>query len=510
MLLPIFSLLQKITAINPQVADFLSSRSSPSFSRKVGKARALMVFKTASETVPAYKKFLAKNGIDPALVESFDDFQSLVPLTDKSSYVEKYNLEDLCLGGKVGDKCVVERSSGYHGKPYYWPRFVGQDDGFPGYFEFLSYKNGWLAKDSPTLVLVCFGLGLWVGGMKMAWAYRQIGNKGRFPMTMMTPGVEVDETIKLIKDLGKHYERIFIAAYPPLAKAIIEKGIKEGINWKKYNVVLLVGGEGHSESWRDYMASLLGFKVEGKNLNRIVSVYGSADIGAGGGYETPLSIIVRRFAQTDADLAFDLFGSANQIPQLFQYSPASSLLEIVNNEFIYTSMGGIPVVRYNMHDKGGIIYYKDLIKIVESHGYNLKKIMLDNGFSERDILPLDFNYVFGRSDGTATLYGANIYVENIKEALSAKSLAQFATGNFKLRTKYTKKHDQYLSLEIELKGEARETKRLKDVFTAEVVKSLARQNSEYKKLYETQGEKVKPRIKLVKEMKNVGVKNVYT
>jgi len=41
------------------------------------------------ENIPAYKKFVAEQGIDPADVKSVND----IPVVDKRNYMEKYPLE---------------------------------------------------------------------------------------------------------------------------------------------------------------------------------------------------------------------------------------------------------------------------------------------------------------------------------------------------------------------------------------------------------------------------------
>jgi len=504
------SIFEKVVTSNPKITDFVFTRSPPGLPRKKGQKKALAAFKVAAEEVPAYKHFLKKHKVDPALVESLADFKTLVPSMDKDNYLDKYPFDKKCLGGTVKGKFMLDGSSGYHGKPYYWPSFCGQRDLTPSYLEYLAYKYHWFEKDKLTLVIINLGLGLWVAGNMCTCAYREIANRGRFPITVVSPGVDVEGTIELVKEMGRYYDNILFVSYPPLAKVVLEEGIKAGIKWKKHNVSLFVGGEGHSENWRDYIARLLGFRVEGAGLERIVSVFGAADIGGIGGYETPLSIKIRRLARTNKDLSKDLFGRSDRLPQLFQYSAASNFIEIINGELAFTTLSGIPIVRYNIHDTGGIIRFEDAIEILNKHGYNIKKIMQDENYPEKALLSLDFNFVFGRADGTVTIYGANVFVENIKEALASKDIGQFFSGAFKLETKYSKSENQYLSLTLELAKGKKATRELARKSVDVVVKLLCKQNSEYKKLYLTQGRRVVPRIKIVSLLEGKGQKNKYT
>ena len=502
-------LFDRIVTSHPKVTDFIFTKSPSSMPRKKGQKKALAIFKRAAVEVPAYQDFLKSHHLDPATIETFDDFVNKVPLMDKNNYLNKYDLAKRCLGGTMADKYSVDRSSGYQGTPYFWPVYRGQRDTTPAYLEYLGYKFGWFAKDTPTLVIINLGLGLWVAGVLCVRGYGEIANKGHFPITVVAPGVDTEATVEVIKKLGPNYKKILMVAYPPLAKVVLEEGKRQGIDWKKYKVSLFVGGEGHSENWRDYIADLLGFKVKGAGLQRIISIFGGADFGGIGGYETPLAVKIRRLAQDDDALAKALFGHSDRLPQLFHYSPASNFIEEVNHELVFTTLSGCPVVRYNVHDVGGVILFEKAVKILQEAGYNIKQIMEQEGYPEKTHLPLDFNYVFGRNDGTITVYGANIFVENIKEALAHKDLGKSFSGAFKLETKYTKAQNQQWWLTLETAPGVKDSQLLHQKTLKIITESLACQNSEYRKLWETQGAKVAPHLIIKEKILQAGDKFKY-
>src|SRR5262245_35862700 len=61
---------------------------------------ALALFRSVAATVPAYRSFLAAQGIDPATIRSAAHFHTL-PQTTKQNYQLCYPLADLCRDGKL-------------------------------------------------------------------------------------------------------------------------------------------------------------------------------------------------------------------------------------------------------------------------------------------------------------------------------------------------------------------------------------------------------------------------
>src|ERR1051326_5462026 len=77
--------------------------------------QALERFHAVSATVPAYRAFLAEQGIDPEGIKTFADFQQLPPLT-KENYLQCHPLPDLCRDGKLEACDMIAVSSGSTGK----------------------------------------------------------------------------------------------------------------------------------------------------------------------------------------------------------------------------------------------------------------------------------------------------------------------------------------------------------------------------------------------------------
>jgi phenylacetate-CoA ligase len=83
---------------------------------------ALALFRDVVAHVPAYRAFLAEQGISDNSIQTLEDFVNL-PLITKNNYHSRYPLTELCRNGRL-DMCdAIAVSSGSTGKPTFWHRF---------------------------------------------------------------------------------------------------------------------------------------------------------------------------------------------------------------------------------------------------------------------------------------------------------------------------------------------------------------------------------------------------
>ena len=120
------------------------------------------LFRGAARDVPAYREFLTSQGIDSADVKTYADFQTL-PLTTKQNYMLAYPLPALTRDGRLAECEMVAVSSGSTGKPLFWPRSSMHELDIATRFEHV-FHGSFHADTRPTLVVICFALGSWVGG----------------------------------------------------------------------------------------------------------------------------------------------------------------------------------------------------------------------------------------------------------------------------------------------------------------------------------------------------------
>src|SRR3954454_13676052 len=220
-----------------------------------GVAHALALFHEPARRVPAYRAFLAEQGCDPAQIRTPVDF-ARVPVMDKQNYLRRYPLPDLCWDGDLARLHMVSVSSGSTGPPFFWPRGVEQELSTAVAFEEV-YRYGFHAHERRTLVVVCFAMGTWIAGTFTYQATALIAQKG-YPITVVTPGLNRDEILRVVRELGPRYEQVVLAGYPPFVKDVLDAGQAAGLDWRAFRVKMIWAGEVFSEEWRAHALELAG------------------------------------------------------------------------------------------------------------------------------------------------------------------------------------------------------------------------------------------------------------
>jgi phenylacetate-coenzyme A ligase PaaK-like adenylate-forming protein len=428
----------------------------------------MALFHTAIQTVPAYRAFLATHGIRRQEINSIADFHHL-PLMTKQNYMHAYSLEERCRNGEISGNDMLAVSSGSTGTPMIWPRNVLHELDIAFRFEQLFHV--FLADQRSTLAVVCFAMGSWVGGMYTAACCRHLAAKG-YPITTVTPGNKKDEILRIVKELGPFYTQLVLLGYPPYIKDIIDSGRSEGIVWSRYQPKLVFAGEVFSEEWRELLCERIGASDP---ATATASLYGTADAGVLGN-ETPLSIRIRKFFASRPDLARNVFGES-RLPSLVQYDPASRYFEVHNGTLVVSGDNGVPLVRYHIADKGGIISYEDMTRIIADAGGDQAREIIRN--DERGVWNMPFVHLFGRADFTVSYFGANVYPENISVGLEQTEVRDWVSGKFVLEVVETTDRNEALNLVVELLPGVAGDETMCKTIAKSVVIQLRRLNSEF-------------------------------
>ncbi len=451
------------------------------------------LFARTAATVPAYRQFLREHGIDPAAITSAEQFRRL-PFTDKDSYVRRYPLSELCRDGRLEGCDMIAVSSGSSGVPMIWPRNVADELAVARHFERVLAAFG--AANRRTLAVVCFPLGTWVGGLYTTACLRHLAAKG-YPLTVVAPGNNKAEILRVLPELAPHFEQVVLCGYPPFVKDVIDTGLAAGVDWPKWTIKMVFAGEVFSESWRDLVAERAGIADP---VTATASLYGTADAGVLG-TETPLSVAVRRFLASRPELAGRLFGDV-RLPTLVQYDPGSRFFEEHEGTLLFSGDSGVPLIRYHIADEGGLIGYQEMLHFCQSHGMPEVAAQPD----------LPFVYVFGRSLFTVSFFGANIYPENVTVALEHAPISTWVTGKFVLQTPEDADGNRFLHVAVELAPGVAAGQDKTQAVAAAIRQELLRLNSEFGQYVPAQRQlpEVSLRPAGDPEFFPVGVKHRYT
>ena len=306
------------------------------------------------------------------------------------------------------------------------------------------------------------------------------------PITVISPGIEVEDILRIIIEVGGKYEQIILAGYPPFIKDIIDSGIRRGIRWKKYNIKFLFATENFSEEFRDYVVKNSGGSDV---IHSAINIYGSADAGILA-HETPISIAIRRALSKSNALSSALYGSSPFLPTFGQYNPIYKFFEVADEELLFSAYGGIPLIRYNIHDSGKVLPFKDVLSIPELTQHTAVTNLRKGAWK------LPFVGVFGKSDLTISFYGLKIYPENIKAGLENDDITKLVSGRFVMEQKSRADQSQYWEINIELKEGARPTNKIRKTVADSVIRELKTKNLEYNRLHSALGKRSLPRIRL--------------
>ncbi len=454
-----------------------------------GEKRALKLFHEMAGRVPAYKDFLKTHGFSPESVQTIEDFK-LIPTIDKDNYLRKYPKEMLCWDGEFShNQWVISTTSGSTGQPYYFPREHLQDWQYAISAE-LYLRNNFSIQSKSTLYIVAFPMGAWIGGLFTYEALKIVAEHGGYNLSIITPGIHKQEVINAVKQLGKSFDQVIIGAYAPFLKDILDDGVRDGINWADYNVGFVFSAEAFTEKFRDYV-----MKATGKTnvLKSTLNHYGTVDIGTMA-HETPESIMIRRKLVQDGNMQV-LFPEADRQPTFTQYNPELFYFEEVDSNLLCTAYSGLPLVRYDLKDYGGVLSRAEVHERLSEAGVDVLADAKASGIGDA-LWNLPFVYVYERNDFSVSYYAFLIYPDTIRRALQHDKLTNKITGKFTMQVDYNDSGRQQLSVNVELKHGQLPTEELTNELISCLHEGLTRESSEYRETYKMVGPEVLPNVAL--------------
>nr|WP_298686431.1 hypothetical protein [uncultured Dongia sp.] len=426
---------------------------------------ALARFRQVAREVPAYATLLREQGIDPAAIVTPMDYARL-PLLDKTNYIRRFSRDELVMGGDRGRCDFYAVSSGSTGEPTFWPRSAADEYPVAVRFEQV-FRDMFQAHERKTLAVVCFAMGTWVGGMFTTFCLRALAEKG-YRLMIVTPGNKPDEILRNVERLAPEFEQTVLLGYPPFLKEVIDAGRGRGLDWGRFNLRLVLAGEVFSETWRELVAERAGVE----NLTHFAaSLYGTADAGVLA-QETPLSVAIRRFLSKHPNLAQEIFGEA-RLPTLCQYDPASRYFEVVGDTLAFSGDNGVPLIRYHIADRGGILPYADMLARLAEAGFDPASIGITSPRQQ------PFVWVFGRANFTVSYFGANIFPETVSLGLEQPEVRSFVTGKFVMEVKEGLVGKPAFALAVELAVGIAASDAIGETVASTVLSILRRLSSEF-------------------------------
>jgi phenylacetate-CoA ligase len=434
------------------------------------KNQFIKIYNRAVKEIPAYRNFLQEFGFNSKAIRDYKDW-SKIPITNKDNYINKYEILERISAKKVSP--LIYGSSGSAGIPTYWYGNEKRELSSAKLHEKLFSNMFEIKKDTKTLMIVCFAMGIWIASHHTIAAARYLNRKG-YNISVISPGYALDDIVDIFKNLAKNYNKLIIAAHPGFAMDVINRISSLNLLRKGLDIRVIVTGDKINEKWRKDMTNLLG---KSNHYNTVSSIYGSSDAGLMG-YETQFTIYLKYLINNNKNFKNELVGSYMSEPAVYQYEPKEIFFEEVNNELLITVDTASPLVKYNIFDVGKIVSYKEIVNLLKK--YNLYKQAKK---FDVDIWSMPLLILYGRSNVAVTFYALHIYPDNIKSGLMKNSVKKYLSGNYFAYTKKIRnsKVEQF-HINLELNKNIKITKNSYNKIKNSLIDSLEKSNIEYRKL----------------------------
>ncbi len=410
--------------VGPSVHKIFLSPQVGTFRVGLGKVRAVRLYRRAAKRVPAYRDYLSHHPHAGPKVTMRRVTLSDVPEMDKTQYIKQYPMLDKLMNGKLPKRGVMfDESSGSSGTPTSWVRGP-KERRFTQRIMQVAFRH--FIEDRDPIVINTFSMGAWATGLNTTLCLIGVSR-------VKSTGPDIVKVIDTLKEFGSDFEYV-ISGYPPFLKQIADS---RELDWRKYNIAAIYGGEGISESMRDELL---------KKYTNVIGSYGASDLEINIAHETEFTVALRKALAEDESLRKALtIENRGIIPMVFQYNPYDYLIETNEKGELLVTICRLenisPRIRYNIHDLGHV-----------EHFYNLKKKLKKAG--RKDLLKkaeLDFGVLFhyGRSDLSVDYNGAVVGPEEIRQLISADRKYSRKVRAFRLISYEDKQAHKHLMLAIE-------------------------------------------------------------
>lgn len=436
---------------------------------------ALYVARETAARVPAYARFLRLAGFDPRRLRGPDDFGQL-PLTDAASYLAPFAVAERCREGGLARAQALALGAGGAASPTLWPRFPEQDRALLQACGALLHEHFRL-RERWTLLLLATPVGTWLGGLPLAELAPRLFADQEARGSVVTPGLAVAEALHCVRQLGRYYDQVVLAGAPATLAELLDAGARGGIDWPALHTGLLLLGEDAAETERARLLERTGRAPDA--LQGLCGLYSSLEAGGIVGYETIACRLVRRLCARDPALARALFGSA-RLPLLVQYDPFRYFLEVYEDTLVLTTRGGMPLVRYNTHDRGGLLRCEELVARCRARGIDLAAEL--RALGSAGLQPLPFVYTHGRADAVS-VRGALVSAAQLRAILERPSLRLALSGRFQFQVDTISDGRTVLRVACELRPGVPPREELRRLYRYTLLRELQRGNPEFCGVY---------------------------
>ncbi len=423
----------------------------------------------AERTIPAYARFLSSGG-------PFRRFPDR-PVMEKRSYIDRSAWPEL-VGRNERQLFAIFGSGGSSGRIFYWPLLRSQHR--YSAWGMRKFLERWLdIRRRRTMAVNALYLGSWWSGTYLVWLLDTIALKAGYPFTVFNPGDRQEEIVNLIAEAGEAYDQILLCIYPSAVSHLLAVAERMGKPLPLAKLRYLTMGEAFPERLRMALGRRSG---HGPGQPFFHSSYGSTDTGLLG-TESQATIALRQLLTSNTDLTEEL-GIPQPVPLLFHNVGLGNYLERVEGELCITRWQGIPLVRYNLHDRVGFYHWRRLRQaVLASHRWRPEDGPLRAILRKCSPFLSNLIAVHGRSDTCLILGSMELPEALLDAAVHSPELEGLVTGAYFAEVRYDEEW-QHLHLDVEVKSEKEPEEGLEERVRQAVAASLQKLKPVFRERWE--------------------------
>ncbi|MDP2809154.1 MAG: hypothetical protein Q8O34_03305 [Rhodocyclaceae bacterium] len=325
------------------------ARSDPDALIRMGQKWLLPSFRRAARRSPAYRTLLAEAGVDPGAIRTTEDFVKHCPLLEKANTFKRFGIDQLiCDDIRPEDLASVLTSSGHGAGGFALGMSTRKQLQGSARLIDLGLDMAFDIDAHRTLLINCLPMGVTFNSSVVCVA---------------NVSVREDMACAIVRQAGGLFEQIILCGDPLFLKRLCDHSQSIGLDWSRYRVHVIVGEETFTETFRDYLAGVLGVRPDDADSGLIGSSMGIGELGLNLFNETRETVALRRACVRAPALLEKLTGvdlAVSPAPTFMVFNPLRSFIEAIDadergvGDLVVTVMDEttpVPLMRYSTGDR---------------------------------------------------------------------------------------------------------------------------------------------------------------
>jgi phenylacetate-CoA ligase len=364
--LNLISIKHHLAKLSRKIIRAQLARSSPAQLLKLGERRLLRCFQRAATLSPAYRVLLAEAGVDARRIDSISALKAHCPLLEKANTFGRFKLSELLASDiKHNSIASVLTSSGHGGNGYALGLSTrSQLASTPGLID-LGLDMAFDVDRYCTLLINCLPMGVTFQSNAVCVA---------------NVSVREDMACAIVEQSGDLFDQIILCGDPLFLKRLCDYSQARSLDWGSYRMNAIIGEETFTESFREYLAGVLGIDLTDPRSGLIGSSMGVGELGLNLFNETRETIAVRQACNWSPQFLAELCGtnvSPLVMPTFMSFNPLRTFVEVIEpdangiGDLVVTVMDSktpVPLIRYRTGDRAALINHARLVECMVAHG----------------------------------------------------------------------------------------------------------------------------------------------